>query len=332
MFHVISPDRFHACDLHSLDDDFLHLFDQIPEEEATDHGTQFGLFLSSNEGSQEKTLAALEKHPLSAKVMLATSGFFALNAASVRGRAHQQCIDYLVLFDCSERVASFWSRMQSLIASSSTPSKLLEDVKELLRKNASDFWPPVNSSKVYSVEEPSIQAEKAIAVLEMEVKEGASWLASEEQYRVIKNIFDKNHFVFKRVNFCNQKAMEFFAKHMAKHKLQLDTVYLSNIREYVEYAGTDQGLEPFHASLKELKLIATDQTFFIDTRPRIFGLAVPSNITEGPLEQRVLKTFVSSSIEHSFPYSPFDEHIPSSVAPKLYFKAYQMKLKPTNRQ
>lgn len=323
----ISPDCLYANGLtDSLNSkDFHNLFDHIPEKKEAHEETLFKLFLNSNEGEQAKTLATLEKHPISEKVMLATSGFFALNIASIRGRAHQQHLDYLVLFDCSERVAQFWSFMQPIITSSSSPSEALDSIKTLLIKEASRFWPPAN--KIYSIEEPALHAEHSIAALEIEIKEGTSWLSSDKQFQVIKNIFDNNHFIFKRVNFCNQNAMAFFAKQMSNCALKLDTVYLSNIREYVEFAGTDQGLAPFHASLKELKIIATDQTFFIDTRPRLHGLAQLSDKEESPLEQRVINKFVSCNIEKSFSYSPLDKHFPSTIDPKLYFKAYKTTLK-----
>ena len=116
---------------------------------------------------------------------------------------------------------------------------------------------------------------------------------------------------------------------LKKANLKLDTVYLSNIREYVEFEGS--GLDHFHASLELLKGIATNQTLIIDTKPRLFGLIPIENKSKEPLEQRAREKFVDSIIVEDFPYSPICPEMFTSLSPKTYFQLCQKVLQSNSK-
>jgi hypothetical protein len=243
-----------------------------------------GLFLTTNEKNQEKTLATLHKHPLVGEVMLFVSGFWGLNAAAARGPAKGQKIQYLICLDVCHRVQAFWNHMQVIITKGNSKEEVTGNVIALIQAKHDAFY-PINSQFV---------ANQYILALKQEIETGVSWLSSDERFRVIKHIFDANHFVFKGIDVCDQDAMLALSKSVSDLGLRFDCIYLSNIREYAEY---EQRLQEFHEGIKCLKSSTSDQTLFIDTKPK--------QAKQDGLVQRVMRKIPNSDFNITFPPTPY---------------------------
>lgn len=250
------------------------------------------VFLVTNEYGQSSTLDKLKRHPTNGDTMIGVSGFFTLNAASIRATTSEKPskgIKYLVLVDRSKRVNDFWISMQNIIADSSDRIKALNEIKSLLMMKRDIYYTRSSPSQSSSFSSASYY----IHQLEEEVRSGKSWLSTNEQYGKIKRIFDAGHFTFKRLNLCNKDAMDEIATIMEENQMSLDSLYLSNTREYAEDDGL---LEVYQKSLDRL---ATKKAFVIDTKPRGCFSCVP-------LTQRVFRRN-RSNLSVCFPTRPPSE-------------------------
>lgn len=236
-------------------------YDHEKCEGISDHAHR--VFLVTNESGQTETLGKMRRHPMNGNTMVGVSGFFVLNAAAVRAvetSNPEKKVKYLVLLDRSQRVNDFWNQMQCIITQSSSRDDVITQVKDLLL-DKKDFY-----YTSYTSPDGSLSTAKYyIAELDREIVSGASWLSSDEKYQRIKEIFDANHFVCLQQNLCNKRAMDALAGTMEERGMTLDTLYLSNTREYAEM---DSLLEVYQESLDKL---ITARVFVIDTKPRIGG-------------------------------------------------------------
>lgn len=277
---------------------FSQAFDCIPDCFPSNEK----IYLTTNERNQEKTLALAKSEPLVGNTLLAVSGFFGLNVASVRAdRYDGSTLDYIVMIDRSFRIQKLWKEIQEIVLQSSLNTEALSRIKKVLVDKADKFWPSCfcdkpgceAKSKSYAIE----YANSYIEDLEKEVLTEVSWLSSQTKFLKIKHIFDKRHFIFKRLDFFDKKNMQLLSKTFKHLRLTLDTSYLSNIREYAEISHQ---LTNFRESIAELRLSMTDKTLIIDTEPRPQEL-FSSSFT---LNQRVFRKIVSADLTLCFPQSP----------------------------
>jgi hypothetical protein len=252
-------------------------------EEPNNKYDEDRVYVATNEANQRAVLATLKEMPLAGEVMLFVSGFFGLNAAAVRGKTAGQKIQFLICIDISYRVQLFWEEMVAIIKGSSSKDQVTNKVIALIQ----------NKQQVFFNRDPNKYQLKALAKLDYEIKKGISWLSTDENFEVIKSLFDANHFIFKRLDVCDEKAMATLSRCISSQGLNLDCVYLSNIREY---ASHDKLLHAFHLGIKCLRNSISDQTLFIDTKPRSI-----EDIAANHLEQRVIYNVPSSNFDLTFP-------------------------------
>lgn len=217
------------------------------------------VFIVTNEQGQKETLEKLERHKTNGNTIIGVSGFFTLNAASIRAskvedKAKEQ-IEHIILIDCSKRVHDFWMNMRKIIEKANNHLETAEETKKLLLEKKDFYYggSPRHSSETI--------ANGFITRLEDEISSGLSWLSNKERFQKIKDIFDRGNFTCLQVNLCEQEAMDAISETMTEKGMTLDAFYTSNVRDYAEQDGL---LSSFQKSLNR---IITPKAFIIDTRP-----------------------------------------------------------------
>jgi hypothetical protein len=247
-------------------------FDTIPDSEYREH-TEDRVFLTSNELKQAATLDILQKAAIHGNTIIGVSGFFTLNMASVRGikAAHNAAeIDTIIMIDRSTRVEHFWTQMKGIIAESATSIEATSKVIELIEREKERYY---KNEK----QPPHFHADRYIEGLHDDIRSSQSWLSSEDQFTKIKRIFARGRFVFKRLDLLEPSSFLRFAVVLSSNGLQVDTLYISNVAEYV--SRSPALLSKLAASVS---FLIAPETLVVHTRPR-------QCITCSPLEQGVVK-------------------------------------------
>ncbi|SCA63814.1 hypothetical protein SCG7109_BG_00010 [Chlamydiales bacterium SCGC AG-110-M15] len=105
-----------------------------------------------------------------------------------------------------------------------------------------------------------------------EVQSAASWLSSDTRFKRIQQIFIQNCFSFIRIDLTDQKKMAELAFLLKEHNMTPDTLYLSNIRENLQYSS-ENSLRDFNASIsqilsKDMAVIEASSEIKNETPPR----------------------------------------------------------------
>jgi hypothetical protein len=183
------------------------------------------------------------------------------------GRNDPDQVVNLIVIDRSRRVEHFWQEMTKIIQAARTQQEVIEKIEALLFTHKKLYF----SGGVKT--SPEAACQEGMAHLQGEISRGISWLAEESRFRKVKKLFQQNRFAFLRLDFCDGHAMQSLSKSLSKHKLTLDTVYLSNSYEYTIVA---EPLKPVRAQ-KALQntfragmgVLLAPTTYVVDTKPRI---------------------------------------------------------------
>lgn len=263
--------------------------------------TRFGkLYLVTNEAGSSDTLNTAMRHPVESTVVLFTSGMFALNYASIRGikSLSDRRIQHLISMDNSTSTKEFWNRVAPLICDSTDRSDCTQKIIALIKTQSALFFPILQGSSATSASLANVWVLK----LHTEIESNQSWLCTDERYAIIKSIFVSQHFVHLPVDLCSSTDVDVVSLAIANLDLKLDSLYLSNISEYVEPKGQ---LPEYRKAIQCFRRNATDSTFFVDTVPRNGGLR-----SSKPLQQRIRSgIFLSLEMEKLIPSSAKDEKI-----------------------
>jgi hypothetical protein len=255
---------------------FQQLLNQVVESSYAEDPNDNILYLITNEGCTGETLAIAKDEPIHGEVVLSVSGMFGLNLASVRGQntGNPKAIQYLIFIDISERVEKFWEGMKEIIKQSVTKEQAISKIEKFLTNNKKHLF-EINQVSNYS---------HYLLKLKKEIAKGKSWLSTDQNFIRIKNIFDRDHFIFKRINLLDEAAMQSLAQAVVKLGCKFDTVYLSNVREYAEEDdfkhATHNHLKAFRVAIHILQTVSTEQTLFIDTKPKDWGLVMNRHKTQ----------------------------------------------------
>lgn len=268
--------------------DFASIPDSIPETREQE------FCLSTNELDQMKTLDTMKREPLVGDALLSVSTFHGLNVFAARGKKNKQTLNYIIMIDNSLRVQFFWKEIQKIVSECSLKEDAFKAVKSLILEQSELFW---NSSlKFWSRKDQRYKnskewTEEAIQKLDEEVcHTKLSWLSTQKRYEKVKRVFEKGHFVFKCIDLCDHAKVRILSKVINELGITLDTVYISNIPEWVE---AKQHLPFFYRAINELRQSMTNQTLLIDTKPR------PTR--SEPLMQRVRRKIRTANLQESFP-------------------------------
>lgn len=226
------------------------------------------IFLTTNEEIPKEVWNQLKKEPLhgntvvqgdAGKTFIGVSGFYSLNVAAIRGDEAEQAgekLETIIILDRSENVENFWKEMTNIITSSQTRYEVLEKLETLYEE-----------SQLFEVPDSSEMKKRNITYSPMndllaDVKAGTSWLSDAKKFKRIKEIFDNKNFIFKRIDLTDMNAMQSLQTALKENKRNVDTLYVSNISEYLQ-SGTE-----FEAYKEGIKKLAGKETLLIDTIPR----------------------------------------------------------------
>ncbi len=229
------------------------------------------VFLNTNELDQEKTLLKLATIPVSGDTFVGVSGFFSLNAVAARANSRDwsEKIKHIYILDRSVRVEAFWSRIPEIIKGSSCRSEVVEKVKLLINEKKEVYFSGGKRST------PTKAAAEAVHFFEMGIIDGTSWLSSDEKFNAIKKIFDKGRFAFRLVDLFWKDQVEAFMDELYDQERTIDTVYLSNVHEYLE--SEEDGMD-YMDSLVEL---IEPNTVVVHTQPRGVFTKLRQKVTIG---------------------------------------------------
>ncbi len=176
-------------------------------------------------------------------LMVAVSGFFALNIFAVR-----QNLDYLLLLDRGTKVHHFWQETKRIIENTDDHSQACESLMNMIERNQEYYY---SGHSQYS---PEFIKNIIIQDLAREVLNGTSWLSTQSKYWRIKTLFHLNRIEFKQVDLCNPTPLKWITTAINISGLSVDIIYLSNVQEY---AAKEKKLTLFYKSLKPLIAPAT---------------------------------------------------------------------------
>ena len=246
-------------------------------------------YVTTNESMQSEILADLAEEPLTGDAIIGVSCFCTLNVAAFRGTACSSShgeIKNIILLDRSKRVEHFWEQMKGIIGSSSKSSEVICKVADLLKKNKEFYYGKRRESP-----DPDTDVNDMVEDLITEAYAEESWLCCDEKFAKIKKIFNSGHFIFKRIDLCDKKEIESVSKILKERNITIDTIYLSNVVEYIDSAAEK---ETFIAAMKHL---ISPKTLVVHTRPR--------KDPGCPLDLFIQRTN-GSSIADLFPHSFYD--------------------------
>lgn len=272
---------------------FQSVFASIPESEPELREHEF--CLTTNELDQVKTLDIMKRKLLVGNALLSVSTFYGLNVFAARGKKNRQTLSYIIMIDNSLRVQMFWKEIQKIISKFSSKDDAFKEIKSFILEQSEQFWSSLNfwSRKDRCYKTPKEWKEESVQKLEDEVfKTKLSWLSTQKRYERIKSVFDAGYFVFKRIDLRDSTNARALSQVNNQLGIILDTVYISNIPEWVEAKGH---LPFFYDAINELRQSMTNQTLLIDTKTR------PTR--SRPLEQRVRCGIRTANLRKSFPPS-----------------------------
>jgi hypothetical protein len=201
------------------------------------------LFLTTNERGDQATFEKLAKESVEGNTLIAVSGFFGLDLASIKGTksGSPKRIEHIIVLDRSPRVEHFWAEMKTIIKGTTQRDEVIKKILDLLERKKEIF---------FSGDEDETSSEvlkDQINDLQLTIKHGISWLSSDERFNRIKAIFDREAFTFIRMDLCDSQAATILAAEMKKINFTTDTLYLSNVYEYIVRIEDEQ----FHRTLME---------------------------------------------------------------------------------
>lgn len=255
------------------------------------------LYVNTTENEEEKILAEAGKVKVgAAKVVLFTSCFFGLNLASARGENTLEKVgpEYLLCVDTSQKVPLFMRKVKE-IAESNDRMETIRKINDFILANHADLY--VSTCSCCSTED---KAKYQISNLEKDIKRNVSWLSSDERFAKIQAIFRADKFALLSADLSDSNAMQAIADALKANNLTLDTLYLSNVREYEEHDGK---LDSFRSAVEKLKAVATPETLVVDTKVRSGG----THSNEDQIQQ-LRRGFLETPVKDFFPQSPVPQH------------------------
>ncbi len=230
------------------------------------------VYISSNEKGQRQTLSTMAKERIVGDTMMGVSTFFTLDMAAVRGTRSEGGgeIRHVVVFDRSARVEHFWGEVIKIMASADHRIAVIEKIKILLRENCLQYYDGHENF------DPKRLCEAYIKEFQEDIDSSTSWLSNDIKFARIKKIFDEKAFTFLRLDAAEPKGFEQLKKRFLERKMVVDSIYLSNIGEYLERAPKETG----SAYRQLIQRLTYGSSLVIDTWPRPYG-------RYSPLMQRV---------------------------------------------
>lgn len=218
------------------------------------------VFVVSNENGTANTIDKLAKEKLSGNTIMGVSGFFALNVASVRGTLSggEREIEHIVMFDVSKRTEAFWKQIKKIVCAFDERAKVIEQIKKILTENKDQYF--YDESNTYKSED---SCNHYISRLDEEIQKKESWLSDDIKFERVRKIFEKGNFEFFRLDLTDPAGFDVLQKAFDKLSISIDSIYLSNVVEYLESNSETA------ACVQSMAGFIGPDTWVIDTEPRV---------------------------------------------------------------
>ncbi|MBS0648489.1 MAG: hypothetical protein JSS10_04595 [Verrucomicrobia bacterium] len=202
-------------------------------------------YISCNEEGQDTSLGFMKNYPSSIppdkRVHIGFGVWFNFDLIGSTKPA------YAILCDIDNHVIDVYKAISERLTVSPNRFKFIEYFREYLMNN---------SEKLFGLDTLS-EVEK-IFTIENEANRPGSWLSSEQSYQVVRQLHSKRKILFLRLNITDDRAVFMqIAKWMNENKLELDTLYVANIIEWIPQKLKQQ------AYLENLRTISSANTRFI---------------------------------------------------------------------
>lgn len=173
---------------------------------------QLPLWLITNEKGVSKTLSILEKAPPKGDVFFGVGGLYSLDMASRR-----RGIKQIYLFDCSLKVAAFWSHILPILRTHPRRFEALAEMNRVIEENPD--W--------FSTRKGPCALQTHSNQLIRWVESGHSFLSEDRFYQKIHDLARRAQIVFQRADLSDPDSSNAIYKYFLNKTV--DTFYLSNI-------------------------------------------------------------------------------------------------------
>lgn len=177
----------------------------------------------------------------------------------------------------------FWTHLSSYLEEEHTREETVQHIHDWMVLNAATLFP--QNCACCSVH----KAEREFGDLKREIVDQTSWLSSDTKFQHIQSIFKAKHFAFVKADLFNPETTTAIAKKLQERNLTLDSIYLSNTKEYAEVEGL---LPKYREAMKPLQSVSRKETYLFDTKDRDI---------DGSLVQRMRSGFHRCRMEEAFP-------------------------------
>lgn len=235
--------------------------DMIPK--CTGHNSfEDRLFLTTNERGKTRALKLFAKAPVVGNTMFGVSCLFLLNLAAIRGISQPTSvktreIEHIVVFNRSLIVENFCQTIQTIMEKATSRKEVIQEIHQLILGNPNFYYPnpPPNRWNLDSQKFASISLDQ----FRREISAGISWLSDDIRFEKIAKIFRNNHFHFLRLDLTEPRTFQQVAMEAARHEMSADTLYPSNIEQFLT---TPLEKQRFRQSLE---LLRGESPYFIDS-------------------------------------------------------------------
>lgn len=248
---------------------FPRIFDSVPRYKPTNKDNFF--FFRTNENNYQETLSLLNKIPKQGNTVIGVSGLFSLDLLAARMSApkpSKKKINTFIVIDKSPIVKRFWKSISRIITGNlekEPPSRLevIEKIKHLIRSQKIDFFEEISKRGL----SPTEAAASRLKGFDTDIANETSFASSDQTFKRIQIIFRNGRFQFLQVNMCTPESLSQLGKVLKAHHLSVDTLYVSNIRDWAVTAKREIEYDESIRVIRGEKTIVVDSTRFMLIKP-----------------------------------------------------------------
>jgi hypothetical protein len=234
-------------------------------------------YISCNEKEQAATLAALATSPSNIapekKVHIGFAVWFNLDIMALTKPA------YGILCDYDNKVMDVYQGINESLQKSGSRREFVTNFEMFLNQNSEQLFslPPAEIIKLFNIQQ--------------ELTRPGSWLASEESFQSIKKLSESGRLLFLNVNILDKEAFLGFKTWLDTNHLELDTLYTSNIIDWLQ-----DGLQR-QAYLLNLQTISTPNTRFVEA----ISIIPTRSKKPQPKQEPIQHTYQGIKVKELFP-------------------------------
>lgn len=237
-----------ALPLHSL----KNTINTLPNRSINNKTFQDGeAFITTNELSHAEIVEQLSSLPPQGNTLVGVSVLCNLNLAAAR-----EHIEKVIILDVSYQSSNFIANFEEIILSCETKEKCLQ----ALTFHLNTYYIPHYTDRLESPSERfQLMLSKHISAL----SKNESFLRSDASYEKIRKLFQSGSVAFKQIDLTDRGSCSAIKAVMDTEGLIVDTLYVSNIEEYLP----QDKMLPFYDFIKT---VTHEGSYLVHTKPRVF--------------------------------------------------------------